>query len=253
MEVCVAPLGAALHACTEADLPSQGSGFSCERSTELGQLSFSPPDHSPRSAQMNAMAQILLQCGVGRGEGLAPTVQSSLDIQSSLVRSEDQYVGQGKERPSSYPAVWDMSCIINIHSPKAAFPPTSQNPPSRSGREVSVALPGAALWAHLPLAGWRELGKPVLTWHLQRCLRGACGLRENKKVLFLTKTQTSTETLLWRGGRQQLSGILLLQLSSRNPANESKIPSNLPYIPLGFFVVVVGLSFWFFVCLFFKA
>lgn len=68
MEVCETPLGAALHACTEAALPSQGSGFSCAKSAELGQLSFSLPDHAPESAQMNAMAQILLQCGAG-GKG----------------------------------------------------------------------------------------------------------------------------------------------------------------------------------------
>lgn len=69
MGVCETPLGAALHACTEADLPSQGSGFSCERSAELGQLSFSLPDHAPESAHTSAMAQILLRCGAGRGKG----------------------------------------------------------------------------------------------------------------------------------------------------------------------------------------
>lgn len=37
-EVCETPLGAAWHACTEADLASQGSGFSCERSAELGPI-----------------------------------------------------------------------------------------------------------------------------------------------------------------------------------------------------------------------
>lgn len=60
MEGCETPPGAALHACTEADLPCQGSGFSCERSAELGQLWYRLPDHTPESAQMNAMAQIWL-------------------------------------------------------------------------------------------------------------------------------------------------------------------------------------------------
>lgn len=158
--VCGTPLGAASHARTEADPPSPGSGFPCERSVELGQLSFHLPDHAPESAETNAMAQISLRCGAGPGgEGAAPTVQSSLDIQSSLVRSEDQYVGQGKERPSSYPAVWDTSCIINTHSPKAAFPPTQRNPPLKGGREVPAAPWGDALPAHLPLAGGTEPGQ----------------------------------------------------------------------------------------------
>lgn len=113
----------------------------------------------------------------GRGEGPAPTVQSSLDVQSSLVRSEDQYVGQGKERPSSSPAVWDTSCIINIHSPKAASPPTQRNPPLKGGREVPAAPRGDA--------GWMEPGS---TPHFQRRLWGGPGAyKETKKFQLLQR------------------------------------------------------------------
>lgn len=193
MEVCETPPGAALHACMGADLPCQGSGFSHERSAELGQLWRRLPDHTPESAQMNAMAQIWLGWGVGWGEGLphCSIITRHTKLLSQGWRSV--YVGQGKERPSSYPAVWDTSRIINIHSPKAVQ--------SLLHSEILLWKVGEKFpwlcWQMpsqhpFPLQGGWGLGKPSLTRHLQPCLCGACSLWENEKVPFLTDGQTAT-------------------------------------------------------------
>lgn len=132
-------------------------------------------------------------------------------ITRRLLRSEDQYVGQGKGR-SSYPAAWDKGCVMIITPPRWHSLPPSKTPRWKAGGEVSAALLGDALWAHLPCAGW-SLGKPGLTRPLQRCLCGAWSFWANEKVLLFPKVQTSTEPCFERetDSDQYSSAAILLQ------------------------------------------